>query len=322
MSKYLKGDLLVFTNKGLIRIDNLDKNNHLILSLNKEGKYYYEEIDEIIKIYKNKYVLNKISFNNNIDSYLINDNYKIKSIINIPNSIETNEISEYLNYNESRSIFNSKIDELSSFDFISFPTSFIFNNNKNENENDFNENDYKFQGLYISSDRFNNEIPNNKEIIDFIIDYLDSKYINYNIINKNDNVKIEINNNDINKIRVITLIELIELIENIKIEQLIILTKSLIEFNNKFTINNKDDYYLIKYIYLLLGVFISSYYKDGKIQIIIPKKISDSYYYYFNYNNYIHNKIRNFKKINNKGFLYSLSLKNNNFFLTDIGLIS
>ncbi len=31
MSKYLKGDLLIFTNKGLVRIDNLNKEEYLIL---------------------------------------------------------------------------------------------------------------------------------------------------------------------------------------------------------------------------------------------------------------------------------------------------
>ena len=40
MFKYLRGDLLIFTKRGLIRIDNLN-NNDLILAISKDGNYYY-----------------------------------------------------------------------------------------------------------------------------------------------------------------------------------------------------------------------------------------------------------------------------------------
>ena len=305
MSKLFKGDLLIFTNKGLVRVDNLNKEEHLILCIDNKGFYYYDEIEELVKIYKNKYTLNKISFNNNIDSYLLNDNIVIKSIQNIPNSVETPEISEYLNYNESRCKVISKIGELSSFDFIEYPTNINFDDNENKIEN----NDYyRFQGLYISTNEFTDEITN-KEVIDFISNYLNSN-----------NIKYQINQNKIiiDKINKISLYDLFKLSK----EHLLIFTKSLIEINNELNIKNKEDYYIIKYSYLLYGVYISSYYNNGIIQIRIPRKRSDSYYYYFNYDNNIYNKIRNIKKIQSKGFLYSLKLKNNNLYLTDLGFIS
>ena len=317
MSKFLKGDLLIFTNKGLVRIDNLNRDEHLVLAINNEGYYYYEEIDEISKTFKNKYSLNKISFNNNIDSYLVNDNINIKSIQNIPTSIETSEIAEYLNYNESRCKSNSKIGELSSFDFIAFPTIInVSNDDSNDDSNDY----YRFQGLYLSSNEFSSEVINNKDTIEFIKNYLNLKGIQFDIsINESKNTaKITINNTN-NKI---IKLSLYQLLGNITKEQLLIFTKSLIELTNELNINDKNNYYIIKYAYLLLGVNISSYYKDNVIQIRIPKKISDCYYYYFNYDLHIYNKIRNIKKVYIKGFLYSLKLKNNNFFLTDLGFIS
>jgi hypothetical protein len=308
MSKYLKGDLLIFTNKGLVRIDNLNKEEHLILCYdNIKCSYYYEEIEDLDKIYKNKYTLNKISFNNNIDTYLINDNIIIKTIQNIPNSIETPEICEYLNYNESRCKINSKISELSSFDFIEYPTNIIMEDTENKLNNDY----YRFQGLYISTNEFTDEIAN-KEIVDFISNYLNTNNIKFQIINN----KFYIDKNeDINKISLYDLFKISK-------EQLLIFTKSLIEINNELNIKNKEDYYIIKYSYLFYGVYISSYYQNGVIQIRIPRKRSDSYYYYFNYDNNIYNKIRNIKKIQSKGFLYSLKLKKNNFYLTDLGFIS
>jgi hypothetical protein len=308
MSKLFKGDLLIFTNKGLVRADNLNKEEHLILCIDNKGLYYYDEIEELVKIYKNKYTLNKLSFNNNINSYLVNDNIIIKSIQNIPNSVETPEISEYLNYNESRCKVNSKIGDLSSFDFIEYPTNINIKDNVNKIENgDY----YRFQGLYISTNEFTDEITN-KEVIDFISNYLISNNIKYQIIEN----KFFININE--KINKISLYDLFILSK----EHLLIFTKSLIEINNELNIKNKENYYIIKYAYLLYGVYISSYYNNEIIIIKIPRKRSDSYYYYFNYNNNIYNKIRNIKKIQSKGFLYSLKLKKNNFYLTDLGFIS
>jgi len=106
-------------------------------------------------------------------------------------------------------------------------------------------------------------------------------------------------------------------------DNLKVFANGLIELNNEITVPNKQIYYIIKYTYLLLGVSINSYYKDNNIQIKIPRKITNFHYNYFNHDNFIWNKVKSIKKINNfNGFLYSLKLKNNNLFLTDIGFIS
>ena len=104
-----------------------------------------------------------------------------------------------------------------------------------------------------------------------------SKEVQFDIsINESKNTaKITINDTN-NKIKKLSLYQLLG---DISKEQLLLFTKSLIELTNELNINDKNDYYIIKYAYLLLGVNISSYYKDNVIQIRIPKKISDCYYY-------------------------------------------
>ena len=67
MLKLYKGDLLLFTNKGFKHVSEIT-NNDLILTLNQNGTFVFDEIDEIVKIYKKKYKLNKI------DGYFLNDN--------------------------------------------------------------------------------------------------------------------------------------------------------------------------------------------------------------------------------------------------------
>lgn len=313
MFKYLRGDLLIFTNRGLIRIDNINKND-LILTLDNNGNYYYEEIDELNKIYKKNYSLNKINFVNSIETYFLNDNINIKTIKNIPLNIDIEEIPNYLSYNNN-CICNSTIKDLSNFDFIGFPTNFNSNNN---NEN-FNDDYFRFQGLLISTSNFstfnfNKEL--HKDTINFIINYLNTNNIQYNIINKNSYITFDTNNFIFPKISISTII-------NTTKDKLLAFITGLTEITNKLIINNKNDYNLIKFSYLLLGVSISSYLNDDKISIKLPKIIKNYYYNYFNYNNLLWNKIKSIKKINNfNGYLFSIKLKSNNYFLTNIGLIS
>ena len=61
-----------------------------------------------------------------------------------------------------------------------------------------------------------------------------------------------------------------------------------------------------------------SYFKDGKIHIKILKEDKNN----FIYDNFVWNKIKYIKKIDYTGNLYSLSLKSNNFYLTEFGFIS
>jgi len=308
MFKYFKGDLLIFTNRGLVRIDNIKKTD-LILAVNKNGSFYYEEIDEIEKVYKKKYVLNKVNFHNSIDSYFINDNIEIKAIQNIPLNIDFNELPNYLNYNNCYN--NSKIEDLSTFDYIGFPTNIIFND-ENKKDNHF----YRYQGLLLGLGNISTYIfdkEKNNETIDFITAYLKDNNFNYELFETKNTTKINIDTNPS--------IQLSDLFKLNK-EQLLILAKGIIEINNYLIINNKQLYYIIKYIFLLLGISIISYYKDGFIHIKISRKLLTNHYNFVNHNNLIWNKIKSIKKINYNGFLYSLKLKTNNYYITDIGVIS
>jgi hypothetical protein len=320
MFKYFKGDLLIFTKRGLIRVDNI-KNTDLILALNKDGVLYYEEIDEIEKVYKKKYTLNKINFINNIDSYFINDNIEIKAIQNIPLNVDTKDLPDYLYYNDTKCCCNAKVGEISSFDYIGFPTTIHKDNYSTKDDNY-----YRYKGLLlaignISTYIFNNE--KNNETIDFIIAYLKDNNIYYDLIDDSRNTKIYINNNDPKESDEINRQIKLDEIFNITKEQLKVLAGGLTELGNYLTINNKQDYYIIKYLCLLLGVSISSYYKDGFIQIKISKTLSKINFNYFNHNDLVWNKIKSIKKINNfNGNLFSLKLKTTNYYLTDIGFIS
>jgi len=304
MFKYFKGDLLIFTKRGLIRMDNIKKTD-LILALNNEGFLYYEEIDELEKSYKKKYILNKINFINNIDSYFINNNIETKAVQNIPLNIDIKDLSDHLTYNENKCCCKSKISELSTFDYIGFPT--IINNDIYEIKDDKY---YRFQGLLLSIGNISTYLFNNEkkeETVDFILDYLVENHISYDLEDDRIIIKDEIKQLELNEIF------------NISKEQLNILAKGIVELSNYITINNKQSYYIIKYIFILLGVSINSYYKDGFIHI----KISKTNYNSFNYNNHLWNKIKSIKKISNyNGDLYSLKLKTDNYFLTDFGFIS
>ena len=128
MLKLFKGDLLLFTPNGFKKADELSKGD-LLLSLNKDGNISFDEIEEINKVFKKKYNLNKI------EGYYLNDNIEICSIKNIPLNLELNEMKEYIENYRNNCLGLTKIGELSTFDFIGFP---IKNDNNETNDNNLN----------------------------------------------------------------------------------------------------------------------------------------------------------------------------------------
>lgn len=258
MFKYLKGDISIFTQRGLIRIDNI-KTDDKILVIDDNNNYTYEEIDEIKKTLKKNYKLNKINFTNNIDSYFINNNIEIRAIQNLPLDLDISNFVEFIDYNKSKYITNANIEDISCFDYIGYPLITI-PTDKNENENEIQINEL-----------FECDKVKLKELYD--------KYVGTNN----------------------------EIIVNI---------------------NEKNKYYFIKYLCLLLEINISSYfnYKNQTISIKIPKHINKSGYNFFIYDNYIWNRVKSIKKINDyNGYLYTIHLKDNNKnkkMLTDMGIIS
>jgi hypothetical protein len=296
--KLLKGDLLIATNRGFIKLSEINKEDLIVVVDN--DKYYYDNIDEIEKVYKKKYKLNKISFINIFESYLVNDNIQIRSIQNLPLSLETPDIPNYLTENYNRCLINSEVSSLSSFDFIGFPLNLNLNNNEILNEN---SDKYKYLGILFYLKIINKTIEDfkesHKEIYEFINNYLD-KTIDINLITL-DNIFL------LNK------------------ENLLALADGLISINNDINIkiNDINYYQIIKFVFLLCGSICNSYYKDGIITIKINKinKNFNSNKYFIS-NNYIWNKIRNIKKIDFNGNLYNLKLKSEKPYLTEIGIIS
>lgn len=297
MSKFLRGELLVFTNRGLIRLDEINKDDK-ILSIDNDNKYYYDEIDSITKVFKKKYKLNKI------ENYYFNNNIQVKAIKNIPYNYDLTKIHDYIYYDENNYLKNSFIGELSDFDFLGFPLNLSLNNDSNTNDNDF----YRFQGLILTSYlRFNNEYD--KSTIEFLDNYLKSQEIPYEI--KKDNYSTTFDFSNQRKISINDIFKMSK-------DELTEFMNGIMENSNEFNITDNEIYKIIKFSCLLLGIGFTSYFKDGKTHIKILKEDKNK----FIYNNYVWNKIKYIKKIDYTGNLYSLCLKSNNFYLTEFGFIS
>ena len=129
MANYIRGDLLLYTNKGLKRLDKISKTD-LIYGYNN-----YSEIDEIIKHNLKGYpYLFKIKTLHNIDNYYISGNNKIYCIQNIPYDLKMKDCANFIEDNKRiclPSFIN--VNELTDFDYIGYP---IINENNNDNENE------------------------------------------------------------------------------------------------------------------------------------------------------------------------------------------
>jgi len=211
----------------------------------------------------------------------------------------------------------TRIANLSSFDYIGFPTNFdIHCSISNSIMNDY----YRFMGLFISTSTLSFYINKDKEeTIKFIIDFLDRNEIKYEIEDIDNKKTIKYDNEKMKKI--LKMVDLNEILLIHK-EQLNEFVKGLVEIENEYVILNKDIYQIIRFACIRLGVIISSYYKDDKYHVRISRKLSKNHFNYLNYDEYVWNKIRNIKKVDYNGYLYKLELVDNCSYLTELGLIS
>jgi len=311
MLKLYKGDLLLFTNKGFKQASEITDND-LILTLNKNGTFVFDEIESITKVYKKKYKLNKI------DGYLLNDNIELLSLKNIPLNTELNEIGNYLDDYYKNCVDYTKLGELSVFDYYGFP---VASNEilKSEIDDISLSKEMRFMGLLLT-DMNNLDNIKNKETIEFITNYLTDNKIEFNIL-ENENKNLINFKIDISKLNIMTL----NLLFSLNKKNLIDFYYGLIELNRDIIIPQTDKltFLIIKYTCLLLGMSVSGIYKDTKIIIKIPKKITNMYYNYFNYNKTVWIKIKSIKKIPNyNGNLFYIKSKSGNPYLSDIGIIS
>ncbi len=295
MSKILRGEILVFTNRGLIRLDTIRMDDK-ILSIDNDNNYYYEEIEDISKVFKKKYKLNKI------DNYYLNDNIEVKSIKNIPYNSDFKDIQNYMEDNKNKYLQKSSIGDLSEFDFLGFPLNLNLDNSSNNNDY------YRFQGLILTSYlKFNNDYD--KSIIEFLENYVISNEIPYEIKKDTFSTLFEINNQ--NKMK-------FEDVFKMTNEELNEFMKGIIENSNDFFVTDNDIFKIIKFTCLFLGINLTSYFKDGRIYIKILKEDKNK----FIYDNFIWNKIKYIKKVDFTGNLFSLTLKSKRFYLTEFGFIS
>jgi hypothetical protein len=295
MSKLLRGEILVFTNRGLIRLDTIRMDDK-ILSIDNDNNYYYEEIEDISKVFKKKYKLNKI------DNYYLNDNIEVKSIKNIPYNSDFKDIQNYMEDNKNKYLQKSSIGDLSEFDFLGFPLNLNLDNSSNNNDY------YRFQGLILTSHlKFNNDYD--KSTIEFLENYVISNEIPYEIKKDTFSTLFEINNQ--NKIK-------FENVFKMTNEELNGFMKGIIENSNDFFVTDNDIFKIIKFTCLFLGINLTSYFKDGRIYIKILKEDKNK----FIYDNFIWNKIKYIKKVDFTGNLFSLTLKSKRFYLTEFGFIS
>jgi hypothetical protein len=337
MTNYIRGDLLLYTNKGIKRIDKLTKSD-LVNSVNNNNI----EIDEInknnVKAYQYLFKLKTI---HNIDNYYLSGNNKIYCIQNIPYELKMKDCANFIEDNKricKPSFIN--VSDLTDFDYIGYPVNFNdvnnnvnndvndnVNNDVNDNvNNDVNDNDkYRFQGLILLEQylfNLNNNL--NKNTIGFLNKYLHNNDIKFELFNNNisTSIKIDINENENgNKLIVLTEEELF----NLSYENTKTLLKGFIEINSVVNTLNKNNFYLLKRLFMKIGVLITANYINNNYVIKIPQSLDNtSDNNYFIYDNYIWSKVKKIVRAQDKYFgqLYNLKMKDNNKYLTEVGVIS
>jgi hypothetical protein len=313
MSNYLRGDLLIYTNKGIKRIDKLSLDD-LILT----DKNIYTNIEELNKIVKKNYYLYRIKISNTIDNYYLDGNNKVLCIQNIPYELKLNECNDFIKNNlriSAPSYVN--VNSLTEFDYVGLPY-----DNDNDNDNDIdNDNDkYRFYGLILleqSTFNLNNNL--NKNTIGFLNKYLHNYNIPYEIFNNNITTTIKFNINDIpdrytdNKINYLSK-------KNIKT-----IIKGFRELYSVVNTTNKIDYYILKNIFFKIGILLNATYINNNYVIKIPDIDSETdtnNNNYFIYDNYIWCKVKKINKTDKySGFVYSLKTYGNSI-VSEIGVIS
>ena len=313
----IRGDLLVYTNKEIKRIDKISENDILF-----NNNFNNIEIDSIEKKNVKNYYLYKIKTNNNIDNYYLDGNNKIYTIQNVPYDLKINNCTSYIQDNLKYCSPSFKnIKDITDFDYIGFPYNNDKNNENNENISQDDIDKYRFQGLFLL---FNNKFELNNNLNRNTIGFL-NKYLH------NNNIKFELNDNNTNTIITINDISSISLLKteellNLSYIQTLHLIKGFNEINSSFNINSKNQFYLIKYLYMKLGYMVSTNYnKNTNNYIIKIPNINDINVEkdYFIYDNYIWTKIKRIEKVEKyTGVLYKLNLKNKENYLSEIGIIS
>ena len=317
----IRGDLLVYTNKDIKRIDKIVETD---IILNSDLKNI--EIENIEKKNVKNYYLYKIKTNNNIDNYYLDGNNSIYCIQNIPYDLKIKDCPTYIEDNSKYCNPSFKnVKDISDFDYIGFPYNQNEKNEDNKDENEKNQDEidkYRFQGLLLFN---NNKFELNNNLNRNTIGFL-NKYLH------NNNIKFELNDNNINSIITIDDLSTISILTNeellnLSYTQTLYLLKGFNEINSSsINITDKYQFYLIKFLFMKLGFLVNANYnKITNNYVVKIPNINDttSEKNYFIYNNFLWTKIKRIEKIEKyTGVLYKLNMKNNENYLSEIGVIS
>jgi len=304
MDKYIRGDLLVYTNDGIKRIDKLSSNDLLLTENNK-----YSAITEFAKVNKKNYYLYKIKVANTIDNYYLDGNNKMLCIQNIPFDLKINDCVNFIkdNLRIASPVFTN-VSNITDFDYVAFPYD---DNNDNNDDNDDNDDKYRFKGLILLGQNafsLNNNL--NKNTIGFLNKYLHNNNIPYDIFNNNITTTIKFNLNDIPEINYLSKKHVISIL------------KGFAELNPIVNTTNKKDFYILKNLFLKIGILISATFMNDNYLIKIPDIDNEINYNYFIYENHIWCKVKKITKVDKyTGVLYNLKTENGNF-VSEIGVIS
>ena len=110
---------------------------------------------------------------------------------------------------------------------------------------------------------------------------------------------------------------------NLSKQNTLYLIKGFMEINSVINTINKNTFYLLKILFMKIGVLLNANYFNNNYVIKIPQSLDSTDNNYFVYDNYIWSKIKKITKSDKySGQLYNLIMKDNNKYLTEIGLIS
>lgn len=295
----IRGDLLIYTKKGIKRLDYIFNNAELS-----------PEIEIIEQKNIKNYYLYKLKTIHNIDYSYLDANNKILCIQNLPYDIKTSECSKYIDDNLGNCApkFVS-VNNISEFDYIGYP--YDVNNDDTDEIKDENNDKYRFQGLILLGQNvftLNNNSNNNT--IGFLNKYLHNNNIPYEIYNNNVTTTIKFDLKNVNNIDDINSLSLTNLKKVIN---------GFCEVNSTVNTNDKNIFYFLKFIFLQIGVLISAHYVNSYV-IKIPN-LAEKEKNYFIYNNHIWSKVKKIMKTDKyNGQIYTLSLHKN--LLTEAGIIS
>jgi ribonucleoside-diphosphate reductase alpha subunit len=329
-----RGDTHVYTINGIKKIEKI-KDTDYVLTSDGSFKKVLKKISN--KVSKQTY---RVRTNNSIDTVYVTCDHKILVLQNMP-SLPINELSNYLKENLKPKPKYVEIEKISTFDYVGYPIP-QFNEEIDEDE------DYcYYTGIIIGNGYIqdNNQIVSfykekGTEMKNFLLQYLKNNKIVYNYsYEKNKNIiKWEIN--DENK-PIKNYLNLSN--ECTKYVLKGILKSSGCQINDNYNCmfynvdeNRKYICYIVKYLFLKLGILTDGFYKsEHKYNILcIPyckklfeifnynKEISDEKLTYFEHNNILWTSIKSIDKMNNfDGYVYDLNVENNHNYLTEMGIV-